>query len=250
MMLHNLLYAATTDVGLVRKNNQDAFFASTESGLVIVADGMGGHKGGEIASEIAVQGIADNLHNQNWEGSDAMQVLLKLGSAVEKANQLIRQEAADNAELSGMGTTVVVALFINGRIYLAHVGDSRIYRFRKNKLEQLTRDHSLIQQLVDSGTFSTIQEAQAAGIGTNVLTRGLGIEEQVEVDVSDEPLESDDLFLICTDGLTAMLKDHDLERLLNHYHSDLDTAVERLVVGAMSAGGLDNVTVVLAHPQI
>lgn len=250
MMLHNLLYAASTDVGLVRKNNQDAFFASTESGLVIVADGMGGHKGGEIASAIAVQGIADNLQKQNWEGSDAMQILLKLGSAVEKANQLIRQQAADNAELSGMGTTVVVALFINGRIYLAHVGDSRIYRFRKNKLEQLTRDHSLIQQLVDSGTFSTIREAVAAGIGTNVLTRGLGIEEQVEVDVSDEPLESGDLFLVCTDGLTAMLKDHDLERLLNHYHSDLDTAVERLVVGAMSAGGLDNVTVVLAHPQI
>lgn len=249
-MLHNLHYAAATDIGLVRKNNQDAFFASTEASLVVVADGMGGHKGGEIASEIAVQVIADNLQNQDWQDSDAMQILLKLGSAVEKANLFIRQKSAENAELSGMGTTVVVALFINGRIYLAHVGDSRIYRFRNNKLEQLTRDHSLIQQLVDSGTFSSIREAEAAGIGTNVLTRGLGIEEQVEVDVSDEPLESDDLFLICTDGLTAMLKDNDLERLLNHYHSDLDTAVERLIVGAMSAGGFDNITVVLARPQL
>ncbi len=249
-MFHSLEYSASTETGLVRRNNQDAFFTAAENGLVIVADGMGGHKGGEIASEIAVQGIADSLQSQQWDdNSDEMQILLKLGASVELANQLIRQQAAANDELAGMGTTVVVALFIKGRIFLAHVGDSRIYRFRDNKLDQLTRDHSLVQQLIDSGTFVNAQEAEAAGIGSNVLTRGLGIEDQVEVDVTDEVLKPGDLYLLCTDGLTSMIRDGDLERLLLSYQDDLDTAVERLIVGAMSAGGLDNITVVLAKPE-
>ena len=249
-MLHSLIYSASTETGLVRKNNQDAFYTSPEYGLVVVADGMGGHKGGEIASDIAVRAIAENLEQQQWDdNSDEMQILLKLGAAVEAANQMIRQQALASSELSGMGTTVVVALFILGRVFLAHVGDSRIYRFRDNRLEQLTRDHSLVQQLIDSGIFLNVEEAEAAGIRTNVLTRGLGIEDQAEVDVSNELLQPDDLFLFCTDGLTAMLRDGDLERLLRHYQDDLDTAVERLVVGAMSAGGLDNITVVLARPE-
>ncbi len=249
-MLHSLIYSASTETGLVRKNNQDAFYASPEHGLVVVADGMGGHKGGEIASEIAVHAIAENLEQQHWDdNSDEMQVLLKLGAAVEVANQMIRQRSQSTKELSGMGTTVVVALFIMGRVFLAHVGDSRIYRFRDNKLEQLTRDHSLVQQLIDSGAFLDVQEAEAAGIRTNVLTRGLGIEDQAEVDVSDEVLQPDDLFLFCTDGLTAMVRDGELEKLLQHYQGDIDTAVERLIVGAMSAGGLDNITVVLARPE-
>ena len=250
-MLHLLDYSASTETGLVRKNNQDAFYVSPEHGLVVVADGMGGHNGGEIASELAVQAIAENLQQQPWEeNTDEMQILLKLGAAVERANQLIRQKALSNPELAGMGTTVVAALFIQGRVFMAHVGDSRIYRLRDNNLQQLTKDHSLVQQLVDSGTFINVSEAEAAGIGSNVLTRGLGIEDQVEVDVSDDILQAGDLFLFCSDGLTAMLHDNDLERLIQHYQKDLETAVERLVVGAMSAGGLDNITVVLARPEM
>ena len=222
-----------------------------ESGLVVVADGMGGHNGGETASELAVQGISDSLQQQNWEeDSDEMQILLKLGASVEHANQLIRQKSLSSDELAGMGTTVVVALFVLGRVFLAHVGDSRLYRFRKDKLQQLTKDHSLVQQLVDSGTFTSVSEAEAAGIGSNVLTRGLGIEDQVEVDVNDEGLQPGDLFLFCSDGLTGMVDDRDLEKLLKHYKNDLDTAVERLIVGAMSAGGLDNITVGLARTEI
>ena len=250
-MLHKLTISASSEIGLVRKNNQDSYFTSPQNGLVVVADGMGGHNGGEIASEIAVTGISDELLQQQWENtSDEMEILLKLGESVEKANLLIRQKANLNAELTGMGTTVVAALFISSRVFLAHVGDSRIYRFRDNKLELMTRDHSLVQQLVDTGVFVDVKEAEAAGIGSNVLTRGLGIEDQVEVDVTDEQLQPGDQYLFCSDGLTAMVNDQDLEKLLIQYQKDMETAVERLVVGAMTAGGLDNITVVLARPEL
>ena len=250
-MLHKLTISASSEIGLVRKNNQDSYFTSPQNGLVVVADGMGGHNGGEIASEIAVTGISDELLQQQWENtSDEMEILLKLGESVEKANLLIRQKANLNAELTGMGTTVVAALFISSRVFLAHVGDSRIYRFRDNKLELMTRDHSLVQQLADTGVFVDVKEAEAAGIGSNVLTRGLGIEDQVEVDVTDEQLQPGDQYLFCSDGLTAMVNDQDLEKLLIQYQKDMETAVERLVVGAMTAGGLDNITVVLARPEL
>ncbi|MGD2118072.1 MAG: Stp1/IreP family PP2C-type Ser/Thr phosphatase [Chromatiales bacterium] len=246
-MVHNLEYSAATEVGLVRRNNQDSYYVSPELGLVIVADGMGGHRGGEIASAIAVRGIRENLLQKQWQNdSDEMQTLLNLGATVETANRLIREEAAFRPELTGMGTTLVAAQFRLGRIFFAHVGDSRLYRFRDGQLQQLTRDHSLVQELVDSGTFIDIHEAEAAGIGSNVLTRGLGIADQVEVDMSDEALQPDDLFLFCSDGLTNMLTDREVQRIINDYQSDLELATEKLVVSALSAGGLDNITVVLS----
>ncbi len=249
-MIHSFAYAAKTDKGLVRRNNQDAFHVSLDHGVVVVADGMGGHQAGEIASRVAIEAIKKDLEQSHWEAEgDEMQTLLKLGSAVEKANLQIRAAAEGCPELQGMGTTIVAALFRLGRVFLAHVGDSRIYRIRDKKLQQITRDHSLVQQLLDAGTFKTEREAADAGIGSNVLTRALGIEDQVEVDVTDEFLEPGDLFLFCSDGLTNMLPDGDIERLINHYHPDLEAAVERLIVGALSSGGLDNITVVLAQPE-
>jgi len=250
-MIHNLHHSGFSDVGLVRKNNQDCFDVSPELGLVVVADGMGGHKGGEVASSVAVKGMIESLSLQQWDDShDEMQMLLNIGASVEFANNKIREEAARRPELAGMGTTIVVAMFRLGRAFIAHVGDSRIYRFRDGKLEQLTRDHSLIQKLLDNGTFVSIEEAEAAGIGSNVLTRGLGIEDQVDVDVADVVLEAGDLFLFCTDGLTNMLTDKDIEKSLNHYRNDLDAAGERLILAALSAGGTDNVTLVLAEAEL
>jgi protein phosphatase len=114
----------------------------------------------------------------------------------------------------------------------------------------MTNDHSLVQQLLDAGTFKTVKQAEAAGIGANVLTRALGIEDQVEVDVTDDFLQPGDLFLFCSDGLTNMVTDNDIERLIDHYYPDLEAAVERLVVGALSSGGLDNITIVLAEPEV
>ncbi len=250
-MVHTFSYAAKSDKGLVRRNNQDAFHVSLEHGVVVVADGMGGHQAGEIASQVAIEAIKSDLEQEHWEAEgDEMQTLLKLGAAIEKANRLIRAASDGRPELHGMGTTIVAALFRLGRVFLGHVGDSRIYRLRDKKLQQITKDHSLVQQLLDSGTFKTEQEAAEAGIGSNVLTRALGIEDQIEVDVTDEFLEPGDLFLFCSDGLTNMLPDTDIERLINHYYPDLEAAVERLVVGALSCGGLDNITIVLAQPEI
>lgn len=250
-MIHSFSYAAKSDKGLVRQANQDAFHVSLEHGVVVVADGMGGHQAGEIASKVAVEAIKNELEQEHWEiEGDEMQTLLKLGSAIEKANRLIRAASDGRPELQGMGTTIVAALFRLGRVFLAHVGDSRIYRLRNKKLQQITKDHSLVQQLLDAGTFETEKQAAEAGIGSNVLTRALGIEDQVEVDVNDELLEPGDVYMFCSDGLTNMLPDNDIERLINHYYPDLEAAVERLIVGALSSGGLDNITVVLAQPDI
>ena len=249
-MIHSFSYAAKSDKGLVRRTNQDAFHVSLEHGVVVVADGMGGHQAGEIASQVAIEAIKNDLEQDHWEAEgDEMQTLLKLGSAIEKANRLIRAASNGRPELQGMGTTIVAALFRLGRVFLAHVGDSRIYRIRDKKLQQITKDHSLVQQLLDAGTFKNEREAEQAGIGSNVLTRALGIEDQVEVDVTDEFLQPGDVFLFCSDGLTGMLPDNDIERLINHYYPDMEAAVERLIVGALSNGGMDNVTVVLAQPD-
>jgi serine/threonine protein phosphatase PrpC len=250
-MVHSFSYSAKSDRGLVRQNNQDAYHVSIEHGLVVVADGMGGHQAGEIASQMAIEGIKNDILQPHWQSEgDEMQTLLKLGSAVEKANLLIRAASDGRPELQGMGTTIVAAVFRLGRVFLAHVGDSRIYRIRDGKLEQMTKDHSLVQQLLDIGTFKTVKDAEAAGIGSNVLTRALGINDQVEIDLTDDFLQPGDMFLFCSDGLTNMVNDADIERLVNHYYPDLDAAVERLIVGALSSGGLDNITVVLAQPEI
>lgn len=250
-MIHSFSFAATSETGLVRKNNQDAFTVAEEIGLMVVADGMGGHRAGEVASKVAVDTVRKVLIEENWSGeSDEMQTLLKLGAAIEKANKAIRMTAERQPDMQGMGTTIVAVLFMLNRVFVAHVGDSRLYRMREGQIEQITRDHSLVQQLLDAGTFQTAEQAEAAGIGNNVLTRGLGIEDQVEVDVADEPLEQGDLFLLCSDGLTNMVADHDIKRIINHYHADLDAAAERLMLGALSAGGLDNITLVLARPEL
>lgn len=250
-MIHSFEFSARSETGLVRNNNQDAFYVNQEQGLVVVADGMGGHSGGEIASGIAVQVMEAELSQAHWlnEG-DEMQTLLKLGSAVEKANKGIRTQASQKPDLKGMGTTIVAVLFRLGRVFVAHVGDSRLYRFRDGKLHQITRDHSLQQQLLDAGTFKTIADAEAAGIGSNILTRALGIEDQVEVDVTDEILKKDDVFLLCSDGLSNMVTDTDIEKILSHYGRDIEAASERLLLGALSAGGLDNITLIVARPGL
>ncbi len=248
-MLENLEAAAFTDTGKTRKNNQDALHVDRDLGFVIVADGMGGHKAGEVASAIAVDAVSRYLAEGLDESSrDEMQTLLRLGSSVEYANRLIRQEAIENPELEGMATTIVVALFRDGRVYRAHVGDSRLYRYRHGHLQQLTKDHSLLQYLVDKGVHSSIDKALQAGVGANMLTRGLGVDDQIEVDVTDDTVEAEDVYLLCTDGLTGMLSDSYLEKLIELNRHDIYSAAEQMMVEALEAGGTDNVSVVLCEP--
>jgi protein phosphatase len=250
MTVNSLELAYRSHVGLVRENNEDYYTADEDYGLLVVADGMGGHCSGEVASQIAVEAAAEELgHAQHKDLADELDSLMVAGRAIERANQAIFEEVGEHAELSGMGTTVVSALFRDNRIYFAHVGDSRLYRLRNGHLHRLTRDHSLVQHLIDEGLFRDHHEAHEAGVGDNVLTRCLGQDPNVEVDVGDADLEAGDLFLACTDGLTGMLNDREISDLLNQGEA-LEMAAARLEAAALGKGGTDNVTLVLARPLL
>jgi protein phosphatase len=243
--------AARTDVGRVRHNNQDAFRVDPEHGVVIVADGMGGHNAGEVASRVAADAI---LHSVFADGDPASEepsaVLGRLGRAVEEANAALFRAIEARPDLNGMGTTVVAAIFRNGHIYNAHVGDSRLYRWRADALELLTRDHSLVQTLLDRGVFETREQARAAGVGNNILTRGLGVELQVEVELGSRPVEPGDVYLLCSDGLTGMVEDTGIAEALAEHRHDLQGAADQLLRLALMHGGTDNITLVLARPLV
>lgn len=250
MTVNSLELAYRTHVGLVRDNNEDSYTADGDYGLMVVADGMGGHCSGEVASRIAVEAAADVLGQaQHDDAADDLDSLMVVGRAAEVANGAIFAAVGRNPELTGMGTTVVTALFRNNRIFYSHVGDSRLYRLRGGRLRRLTRDHSLVQHLVDEGLFRDREEAREAGVGDNVLTRCLGQDPNVEVDVGDASLAAGDLFLCCTDGLCGLVPDERLESLMAK-DEPLELMAARLEAAALSAGGPDNVTLVLVRPVL
>jgi protein phosphatase len=250
MTVNSLELACRTHLGLARQNNEDSFTADGDYGLFVVADGMGGHCSGEVASGIAVEAAAEELGQAQQEDlADDLQSLHLVGHSVERANEAIFLAVAHSAELSGMGTTLVTAMFRGDRIYYAHVGDSRLYRLRGGSLRQLTRDHSLVQHLIDEGLFRNRAEAREAGIGDNVLTRCLGQDPNVQVDVGEADLEPGDLFLCCTDGLCGLVSDQRIEDLMSR-DEPLEIRAARLEAAALSAGGNDNVTLVLARPLL
>lgn len=243
--------AYATDVGLVRKTNEDYLFVMAEQGIVALADGMGGHLAGEVAAEVAVEVAVGALrHSQRFGNMDTMQCLMHVGEAVERANQSIYTLAKSKPELSGMGTTLVLALFHHDRIFYAHVGDSRIYLLRNNRLMQLTRDHSLIQEVLDHGIFPNRGEAKEAGVGENVLTRSLGFTLETNVDVNEVMVGKDDLFLFCSDGLTGPLTEKKIQQLMSREELSLESRTKVLVKAAKDAGGRDNISVVLARPML
>lgn len=243
--------ACASDVGLVRKTNEDYLFVMAEQGIVALADGMGGHLAGEVAAEVAVEVAVEELrHAQRFGNMDTMQCLMHLGEAVERANQSVYTLAKSKQELDGMGTTLVLALFHEDRIFYAHVGDSRIYLLRNDRLMQLTRDHSLIQEVLDHGIFPNRGEAKEAGVGENVLTRSLGFTVEINVDVNEAAVCRDDLFLFCSDGLTGPLKESQIQQLMSREELSLESRAKVLVQAAMDAGGRDNISVVLARPML
>ena len=249
MGVNSIELAIRTHQGLVRTRNQDSFRVDADLGIIVLADGMGGHRSGEVASRVAVEAaIADLLPAQREDLGDGMQSLLRVGHAAEVANRALLDMCVMHPELSGMGTTVVLAIFRDGRIYHAHVGDSRLYRVRYGRMRRLTRDHSLIQRVIDDGVFLNRAEAREAGIRDNVLTRSLGMQRQADVDVGDALLEVGDTYLICSDGLHGMLPDSLIAKILRDPHGDLEEQVENLLGAALAAGGNDNVTAILARP--
>jgi serine/threonine protein phosphatase PrpC len=229
----NLTLHARTDVGLVRTNNEDSFFTDLGRGLAIVADGMGGHAGGEVASKIAVDTISGNVERIRsiWPFGLAQRERGRVVDAIRLANQKIREAAAADGALLGMGTTVVVLWIRGRRAHVAHVGDSRIYRYRRGGLVQLTRDHSWPSE---------------EGAMRNVLMRAVGAEDQIEIDHRLLDVAPGDVFLLCSDGLTRPVGDEAIVRALRESKNG-EEATQRLVDLAKENGAPDNVTVVLAY---
>jgi len=239
---------ACSDKGRVREINEDSVAVLEAHGLVVLADGMGGYNAGEVASQLAVEAITANLLPLYASDETALSSQT-IRSAVEAANESILSTMLAEPAYEGMATTVVVALFSDNRVCYGHVGDSRLYRLRNGQLEQLTRDHSMIQALVDEGMFDTVQEALDAGVKGNVLIRGLCIHETVEVDVGDSDVAPDDLFLFCSDGLSNMIPHQDMLNILMEADVNINDAAERLLEMALDNGGLDNVSLALVCPQ-
>jgi protein phosphatase len=251
MTVHAVEVAFRSHRGYVRRENQDALSVDSELGVMVLADGMGGHRSGEVASRVAVDAaIADLLPAQRDDNADEMESLLRVGRAVETANKALLDMCEVHPELSGMGTTVVVAIFRGGRIYHAHVGDSRLYRIRFGRMRRMTHDHSLIQRMVDEGVFLNRSEAREAGIRDNVLTRSLGMQRQAEVDVGDAVIEPGDTYLACSDGLHGLISDAEIARILRDPDGDLEAQAQQLVDAALAAGGRDNISAILARPRI
>lgn len=244
-----------TDKGLTRPNNEDRYCIAENPTLFIVADGMGGHAAGEIASQIAIDATLDQIKKANSPleqfigeyNKNISDTTNRLASAVRLANQVIYKTAQDNKAWKGMGTTITVAWPIaNEKIAIAHVGDSRIYLIRDNQIKRLTRDHSIIEEQIDQGL---ITEKQAPNSQVkNIITRCLGFASHVQVDVNELPLESDDKLLLCSDGLTNMVSDEEILTILNTKEK-LATMCDKLVETANRKGGKDNITVIVAHCQ-
>jgi protein phosphatase len=232
---------------LVRATNEDAFGSLPEQGIVVVADGMGGYRAGEVASQIAVDSVVHYLLKRVDSKTPLERCLDEAQQAIEHANQAIGQAVHDDPELGGMGTTVVLGMFRNAGLGFAWVGDSRLYLLRDHRLIQLTTDHTLVQEMVNQRLFASVEAAMAAGVGENVLIRALGTEEPLLVDIGSVELVAGDVLLFCSDGLNHMVPNSSIEQVLNTREADLETKVDQLVQLACSAGGRDNITVVLVR---
>lgn len=224
-----------TDVGKKRKQNEDAAWFDEKRGVFAVADGMGGHLAGEVASAMAIDAVA---HMAAQRKKPSIELLKK---AVLSAHKRILAHAKGHEECSGMGTTLSVMWRADRYMYIAHVGDSRIYRLRENKLEQITEDHSLVGEFVRAGLI-TKEEARVHP-RRNIITRALGTEGDNTPDLLAADYLPTDRFLLCTDGLTGMVSDDEIERVL--LENDIENAADQLLAMALDAGGSDNVTLIL-----
>jgi PPM family protein phosphatase len=250
--LVELGFAAKTDAGLVRSHNEDSIEVSLVHGLAILADGMGGYNAGEVASGIATavvkELLEDQLQNQLEDGRKHDKYLhASIVEAIQHANDAIIKTARKESQYSGMGTTLVLALFYHDKVTVAHVGDSRAYRFRHARLEQITRDHSLVQEQIDAGLL-TPEWAQFSN-NKNLITRAVGIDYEIDVEIHDHVIEVGDIYLLCSDGLSDMLSSQEISDILNSLDSSLEMACDTLVYKANDNGGRDNISIILIKVQ-
>ncbi|MDR0480033.1 MAG: Stp1/IreP family PP2C-type Ser/Thr phosphatase [Burkholderiaceae bacterium] len=250
-----LEFAALTDVGRKRTNNEDAVRVEPEHGFVVLADGLGGYNAGEVASRMAVEGIGAGLIcwlqsasalPENESPRAASDALRALETCVDEVNHAIFEDAACVPDHAGMGTTLVVALAYQGQMLIGHIGDSRAYCLCDGMLTRLTRDHSLLQEQLDAGLMTPAQAAVSPHY--NLLTRGLGVEATVSLDVQTVLLQKGNIYLLCSDGLTNMVSDADIAQLLGS-GLPLPGMAQALVDQANANGGQDNVTVALIRVE-
>jgi len=242
-----------TDTGKVRDHNEDAIGTHTDTGLMVLADGMGGYNAGEVASGIAVKTVLELVieacARENRTAAEPetgmMRQTIVLRDAIARANKVIHQTAKSQPQCEGMGTTIVACLFFDNRISIAHVGDARLYRLRKNRFEQVTLDHSLLQELVDRGFYS--QEEAQRSTNRNYVTRALGVEPVVQVEVQELEVHQDDVYLLCSDGLPDMVEDEDIHLTISTFSANLETVGQQLIQLSNDHGGKDNISVILTH---
>lgn len=239
-----------TDVGLLRDHNEDAIASDLTMGFVILADGMGGYKAGEVASEIAVLSITADLKEVMLNNRPSLEAAgLKLPEsqlmidAVKQANEVIYHVSQTQLQCAGMGTTLVMGLFTNNKLLVGHIGDSRMYRLRGQMLSQITEDHSLLQEQLKLGLITPEQAKFSAN--RNLVTRALGTDPEVELTLNEYDVELDDVYLLCSDGLNDMVDDGAIQDALNENTFSLIEAAETLVQLANDNGGKDNISVIL-----
>lgn len=237
---------AKTDIGKAREKNQDYYYISEENDepkIYILADGMGGYKGGEVASKLATDSVKKYIQS-NFDSiiKDKESILKLIASAVEYANMVVYEKSKETQELEGMGTTLEVCLIYNNKAYIGHVGDSRVYRIRNEVIRKLTKDHSYVQQLIEDKKI-TREEAKTHP-KKNMITRALGCTPYVEPDLRARNFEKGDIFILCSDGLTNMVDEKQIYEIIKE---DIQMAAERLVDEANQAGGYDNITVIIIN---
>jgi protein phosphatase len=238
---------AAVDPGRARSNNEDSVTTDDAVALAVLADGMGGYNAGEVASNMATSFIKSELgrwlREASSQASDA-EVRRAMDICVDNANRAIFNAANTNPQYAGMGTTLVLAVFRDNRVLLGHVGDSRCYRLRQGKLQQITRDHSLLQEQIDAGLITPEQAAFSAN--KNLVTRAVGVEDTVLLETHQHDVLDGDLFLMCSDGLSDMLDDTGILQVLQQ-HDSLESGTRALIDAANDAGGKDNISVILGR---
>ncbi|MFT7581340.1 MAG: serine/threonine protein phosphatase PrpC [Myxococcota bacterium] len=256
-----LTWAGLTDVGMKRAGNEDAYIVAEDLGLYVVCDGMGGHASGEVASAMTTEGIVafararhngdDSLPYQAEEGVTPNEVILS--NAIQHANDKVYIAGMKDPSLEGMGTTVVAVQEVDGKLILAHVGDSRIYRFRGGVLEQVTRDHSLLNHKIDMGELTDPDDIKNFKHG-NIIVRAIGLKDYVRPETGVIDRQAGDVMLLCSDGLTDLVDDWAIENVLEANQDDLEEAAIIFIRMANDRGGKDNITVILmrfdAEPEM
>ena len=250
-LLNSLDMNSATHTGMVRSHNEDSVELEENIGLAVLADGMGGYNAGEIASGIATALITSETKEALTrldmpaikKASRLPAASRLLHDAVLKANTSIYESANSQPQYAGMGTTLVVGLFCDDNVVIAHIGDSRCYRLRDNTLELITRDHSLLQEQIDSGLLT--KEVARRSLNKNLVTRAVGIEPDVVPEIHVHEVKAGDLYLLCSDGLNDMVEDEDIELTVSSLAANLPLAASQLVQMANDAGGRDNISVVL-----